>query len=74
MRDIRAMTATIVAVCISFCVGSLSAKPIETRVVPDRRAAASARAIESFVPGELVAAFGIRFRSTTLGLELELET
>ena len=71
MEAVRAIAAAIVAVCISFCVGSLSANPIETRIVPDERAAASGRRIESFAPEELVAAFALRLRPTTFGLELE---
>ena len=71
MEAVRAITATIVAVCISFGVGSLSAKSIEKRIVPDKRVAATARTTGSFVPEELVVPFALRCRPTTFGLELE---
>jgi len=71
MRGIRAIAAAILAACISFCVGFLSANPIETRMVPDERAAASARIIESLTPEKFVTAFALRFGSTTFGLGLE---
>jgi len=70
MNSFRAIAAAIVAVCISFSVGSLSANPIEIRIDPDERVAASARILDSFASEESVAVFALPFRVTTFGLEL----